>query len=386
MEVIYQKREKLRNENRTFRFLIDIREFNKLEISQYLNISIPTVTKIVDKFLKDKLIVEIGAEEGRLGRKATKYRFNPDAYFSIGIKIEKDYISMVLTNLDGTILKRTTVHDEFSNEENFVFFIINELKKFLWEFDKKKLIKGIGIVVPGVVNPEEKQIKIGEHFTIFSKSLKEIEEEFDLPIYLENEANAGAIGEYLLNSHESADVKNMLFLSIDTEIGSGVIIDKALYRGGNENKAGEIGHIPVVFDGRECSCGRKGCLDQYCSNLALVKEFRESFNYNFEEYDEIFQSKYIDTPKGKKIIDDYVKYLATGIIPCLFLLNPEKIVIGGKICNYKEYFEAPLKELIFSKNKLYNNPDILEFSSLADTASLLGASFLPLSDLYKIDK
>ena len=52
MEVIYQKREKMRNENRTFRFLIDIREFNKLEISQYLNISIPTVTKIVDKFLK----------------------------------------------------------------------------------------------------------------------------------------------------------------------------------------------------------------------------------------------------------------------------------------------------------------------------------------------
>lgn len=62
MEVIYQKREKMRNENRTFRFLIDIREFNKLEISQYLNISIPTVTKIVDKFLKDKLIIEIGTE------------------------------------------------------------------------------------------------------------------------------------------------------------------------------------------------------------------------------------------------------------------------------------------------------------------------------------
>ena len=381
MEVIYQKREKLKNENRTFRFLIDIREFNKLEISQYLNISIPTVTKIVDKFLKDKLIVEIGAEEGKLGRKATKYRFNPDAYFSIGIKIEKDYLSIVLTNLDGTILKRTTVHDEFSNEENFIFFVINELKKFLWEFDKKKLIKGIGIVMPGVVNPENKEIKIGDHFTIFSESLKEIEEEFDLPIYLENEANAGAIGEYLLNSHESADVKNMLFLSIDTEIGSGIIIDKALYRGGNENKAGEIGEIPIIIDGKEY-----GVLDQYCSNLALVEEFKKTFNYNFEEYDEIFQSRYIDTPEGKSIIDKYIKYLATGIIPCLFLLNPEKIVIGGKICNYKKYFEAQLKELIFKNNKLYENPNILEFSSLADTASLLGASFLPLSDLYKIDK
>ena len=170
MEVIYQKREKIRNENRTFRFLVDIREFNKLEISQYLNISIPTVTKIVDKFLKDKLILEIGTEQGKLGRKATRYRFNPDAYFSIGIKIEKDYLAMVLTNLDGTILKRVTVHEEFVNEENFVFLIINELKKFLWEFDKKSSLKGIGIVLPGIVDSANDKIKIGGNFTLSPES------------------------------------------------------------------------------------------------------------------------------------------------------------------------------------------------------------------------
>lgn len=386
MEVIYQKREKMRNENRTFRFLIDIREFNKLEISQYLNISIPTVTKIVDKFLKDKLIIEIGTEQGKLGRKATRYRFNPDAYFSIGIKIEKDYLSMILTNLDGTILKRTTIHEEFGNEENFIFLIINELKKFLWEFDKKSSLKGIGIVLPGVVDPAKPFIKLGNSFAISTESLKEIEEEFEIPIYLGNEANAGALGEYLMNSHELADVKNMLFLSIDTEIGSGIIIDKVLYRGGKESKAGEIGHITVVPDGRECSCGFKGCLDQYCSNIALVKDFRDTFNYNFEEYDEIFQSEYIDTPKGKEIIGNYVKYLARGILPALLLLNPDKIVIGGKICNYKEYFEEPLKELLFKNNSFYDNPDILEFSTLADTAPLLGAAFLPLRSLYRTEK
>lgn len=386
MEVIYQKREKIRNENRTFRFLVDIREFNKLEISQYLNISIPTVTKIVDKFLKDKLILEIGTEQGKLGRKATRYRFNPDAYFSIGIKIEKDYLAMVLTNLDGTILKRVTVHEEFVNEENFVFLIINELKKFLWEFDKKSSLKGIGIVLPGIVDSANDKIKIGGNFTLSPESLKEIEEEFDLPIYLENEANAGAIGEYLMNSHELSDVKNMIFLSIDTEIGSGIIIDKVLYRGGNGNKAGEIGHITVIPNGRECTCGFRGCLDQYCSNLALVREFKEKFKYNFEEYDEIFQSDYIDTPEGKDIIKEYVKNLATGILPALLLLNPEKIVIGGKICNYKEYFEEPLKEILFKNNSFYDNSDILEFSTLADTASLLGAAFLPLSDLYRVEK
>ena len=293
---------------------------------------------------------------------------------------------MVLTNLDGTILKRTTVHEEFVNEENFVFLLINELKKFLWEFDKKSSLKGIGIVLPGIVDPANSLIKIGGSFSISTESLKEIEEEFELPIYLENEANAGAIGEYLMNSHELAEVKNMLFLSIDTEIGSGIIVDKVLYRGGKENKAGEIGHITVVPDGRECSCGFKGCLDQYCSNIALVRDFKEAFNYNFEEYDEIFQSEYIDTPKGREIIENYVKYLSRGILPALLLLNPEKIIIGGKICNYKEYFEEPLKELVFKNNSFYDNSNILEFSTLADTASLLGAAFLPLSNLYRTEK
>ena len=72
MEIIYQKREKLRNENRTFRFLVEVREFSKLEISQYLNISIPTVTKILERFLTSKLIYETGTNNGKLGRKAVK--------------------------------------------------------------------------------------------------------------------------------------------------------------------------------------------------------------------------------------------------------------------------------------------------------------------------
>ena len=179
MEIIYQKREKLRNENRTFRFLAEVREFSKLEISQYLNISIPTVTKILERFLTSKLIYETGTNSGKLGRKAVKYQFNPNAYFSIGIKVEMNHISMVLINLDGKILKQTVVKEEFINSENFVFLVINELKKFLWEFDKKEFIKGIGIVLPGVVDPENNMIKLGGSFTLLNQDMKEIEEEFD---------------------------------------------------------------------------------------------------------------------------------------------------------------------------------------------------------------
>lgn len=383
MEVIYQKREKLRNENRTFRFLVDINEFTKLEISQYLNMSIPTISKILDKFLKNKLILEVGTENGKLGRKAVRYKFNPDAYFSIGIKIEKDYISMILMNLAGNIVKKSVVQEKFINEENFIFLITNELKKFLWEFDRKELLKGIGIVMPGIVDPSSPLIKIGGNFSLFNESMEEIEEEFNLPIYLDNEANAGAVGEYLTGNYEAEDIKNMLYLSIDTGIGSGIIIDKLIYRGGKGNKAGEIGHIPIVPKGRECVCGSRGCLEQYCSNTALIKYFEEAFDCKIAKYEDIFQEKFVNDPKGQEILKEYAENLAVGLKSAMLMLNPDKIIIGGKISDYSEYFEENLKEALFNDEIFYRDSNILEFSKLSDTAPLLGAAFSSFRDLYR---
>ena len=326
MEIIYQKREKLRNENRTFKFLVEVREFSKLEISQYLNISIPTVTKILERFLTNKLIYETGTNNGKLGRKAVKYQFNPNAYFSIGIKVEMNHISMVLINLDGKILKQTVVKEEFINSENFVFLVINELKKFLWEFDKKEFIKGIGIVLPGIVDPENNMIKLGGNFTLLNQDMKEIEEEFNLPIFLENEANAGAIGEYIVNHSELQTKKNILFVSIDTGIGSGIIVEDQLYRG-KGNKSGEIGHIPIIPNGNKCVCGSEGCFEQYCSNLALMKEFEKEFQCEIKDYEDIFQEKFLGNERGKKIIERYTWILALGIKTALMMLNSDKIYV-----------------------------------------------------------
>ena len=382
MEIIYQKREKLRNENRTFRFLVEVREFSKLEISQYLNISIPTVSKILDRFLMSKLIYETGTNNGKLGRKAIKYQFNPNAYFSIGIKVEMNYISIVLINLDGKILKQTLVKEEFISSENFVFLVINELKKFLWEFDKKEFIKGIGIVLPGVVNPENNMIKLGGNFTLLNQDIKEIGNEFNLPIFLENEANAGAIGEYIVNHSGLHTKRNILFISIDAGIGAGIIVEDQLYRG-KGNKSGEIGHIPIIPNGDKCVCGGEGCLEEYCSNQALIKEFEKEFQCEIKEYDDIFQKKFAETERGKKIIERYTWLLALGIKTALMMLNSDKIIIGGKISDYKEHFEPLLKEIIFSNNIFNNDSEILEFSSLSDNANLLGAAFIPLGEFYK---
>lgn len=373
MEVIYQKREKLRNENRTFKFLADIKEFNKLEISRYLNMSIPTVTKILDKFLKNKLILEIGTENGKLGRKAIRYKFNPDAYFSIGIKIEKDYISIVLTNLVGTILKKVVVYDKFTNEENLVFLIINELKKFLWEFDKKELIKGIGIAMPNIV--ELFDSKIDNNFAVFKENLSEIEEEFNLPIYLHNEANAGAVGEYIMENYEAEDIKNLVFISIETGIDAGIIIDKFLYRGSKGSKTGEIGHISILPKGKDY----EGHLKDHCSNIALIKEFENAFECKIAKYEDIFQDKFINNSKGKNILEAYAENLAAGLKSILLILNPDKIVIGGKISEYKEHFEEKLKEVLFNDEE----SELLKFSKLIDTAPLLGAAFSSFKNLYR---
>ena len=127
--------------------------------------------------------------------------------------------------------------------------------------------------------------------------MKAIKDSFELPIYLINEANAGAIGEFFLN--KTLNSQNIAFISIDSGIGAGIVLDENLYKG-HSSKAGEFGHFTVENHGRKCNCGNSGCLEMYCSNRALIKEFQEKFNLSNLSFVEIFSKGLADTEKRKK--------------------------------------------------------------------------------------
>lgn len=374
-DLIYQKKEKIRNINRVYWFISQNKFFTKKEISDSLGISFPTVTKIINLLAEKKIIIEKGYSDSNTKRKAILYEYNPNSFYSIGIKLEVSSLSFILINLNGDEIKKTVIIKDFFNDENFVFYIIEELKSFLKGFQFKELITGIGISVSGIVDNKDKILKIGTNFHLFEKDMNAIKDSFELPIYLINEANAGAIGEFFLNKTLSS--QNIAFISIDSGVGAGIVLDENLYKG-HSSKAGEFGHFTVENNGRKCNCGNSGCLEMYCSNRALIKEFQEKFNLSNLSFVEIFSKGLADTENGKEILERYTDYLAAGIRNILFLLDLDKVIIGGLIANYSKYIEKNLKKKVFN-NIFFKDETILEFSKHGDFSNLIGAAFLPLT-------
>lgn len=377
-DLIYQKKEKIRNINRVYWFISQNKFFTKKEISDSLGISFPTVTKIINLLAEKKIIIEKGYSDSNTKRKAILYEYNPNSFYSIGIKLEVSSLSFILINLNGDEIKKTVIIKDFFNDENFVFYIIEELKSFLKGFQFKELITGIGISVSGIVDNKDKILKIGTNFHLFEKDMNAIKDSFELPIYLINEANAGAIGEFFLNKTLSS--QNIVFISIDSGVGAGIVLDENLYKG-HSSKAGEFGHFTVENNGRKCNCGNSGCLEMYCSNRALIKEFQEKFNLSNLSFVEIFSKGLADTENGKEILERYTDYLAAGIRNILFLLDLDKVIIGGLIANYNKYIEKNLKKKVFN-NIFFKDETILEFSKHGDFSNLIGAAFLPFNNLF----
>ncbi|WP_308008242.1 ROK family protein [uncultured Fusobacterium sp.] len=377
-DVIYQKKEKMKNINRVYQFISQNKFFTKKEIADSLDISFPTVAKIINLLLDKKIVIDKGYSDNNIKRKASLYEYNPNSFYSIGIKIELSSVSFILINLNGDEIKKTVIIKNFFNDENFVFYIMEELKLFLKNFPYQNLITGIGISLSGIVDNKSKILKIGTNFNLFEKNMEIIENTFSLPIYLINEANAGAVGEFFLN--RTLKEQNIVFISIDSGVGAGIVIDGNLYKG-HSSKAGEFGHFTVENHGKKCNCGNEGCLEMYCSNRALIKAFEEEFNLSNLSFIEIFSKNLADTENGRRILEKYTDYLASGIRNLLFLLDLDRVIIGGLISNYSHYIKDPLEKKVFN-NIFLEDKSILEFSKYGDFSNLIGAAFLPFNDLF----
>ncbi|MFK4784376.1 ROK family protein [Fusobacterium sp. MFO224] len=381
--LIYQKKEKFKNINRAYSYIAKNNIFTKKELSTSLNVSFPTATKIINILLEKGIILDSGFSSENIKRKALLYKYNPNSFYSIGIKVELHSISFILINLSGIEIKKTVIIKEFFNDNNFVQYISEQLKIFLLNFEYMDKIIGIGISLSGIVNNKKKIFEIGTNFNIFAKNFDILEKAFKLPVYLINEANAGALGEFFLKEPDSHN--NLAFISIESGIGAGIMLNGNMYLG-STSKAGEFGHFTVEIDGRACNCGNHGCLETYCSNEALVKTFEKEFDLKNLSFIEIFSKKLYETKKGKEIFDKYTTYLASSIRSLLFILDLDKIIIGGLISNYSFVIEDELKRKIFN-NIFFKDKNILEFSSYGDFSNLIGAAFLPVNHfLEKLEK
>lgn len=359
------------------------REATKQEIAKELEISIPTVTTNVNALIEEGILEEAGVAESTGGRKPVIVRFLPNSRYSFGVDFSLTSVRIALTNLDSDIICETTFKMEgFSNMNE----VIRKIERLIKDILKEKNIPiekvlGIGFSLPGTVNEEAMLLEMAPNLKIKNISFKAFDEILEFPVYIENEANAAALAELSLGI--AKQMRNLVYVSITKGIGTGIVIQDYLYKGKNK-RAGEFGHMTVVADGKQCNCGKKGCWELYASDRALIEEYNKRTNKSTTSLQDIFEALRNDDANAKAVWEEYLNYLAVGIQNIILILDPHYIVIGGEISQYEEILEH-LKEKVFIKNNFYNENDIkIMTSTLKGNASILGASLLPLQDLFFI--
>jgi len=310
--------------------------------------------------------------------------------YYIGIDLGGTNIAAAVVDENGKILFKKSIP---TLAERHYSEIINDMAKLCEEVVQginKDLsdIKSIGIGSPGNIDSEKGIFIYANNFNFDNVNVrKEFKKFFDIPVFIDNDANCAALGESI--SGACKGFRNSVMLTLGTGIGGGIIIDGKIYNG-SFSCGGEIGHMVIERCGRECSCGRYGCFESYCSTAALTRRLKEAVKN--DEDSEMFKYVKGDIEKidtkilfafykkedylAVDIIDEYAEYLAEGITNVINIFQPEAVVIGGGISAQGNTLLRPVISLV--KRDVYGGvlkTKILT-AALGNDAGIIGAAML----------
>ena len=250
-------------------------------------------------------------------------------------------------------------------------------------------IEWIGVGTPGIANSETGIIEYSNNLGFKNTPMvKYIQETIDKPVFIENDANAAAYGEFVAGAAKGA--KNAVCITLGTGVGGGIIIDGRIYSGSNFAGA-EIGHTVIEVDGAQCSCGRKGCFEAYSSATGLIRMTKEAIAehpdcimaQSEKEKGKVTARTSFDCMRAgdkyaKAVVDKYIKYLAAGITNTINIFQPDILCIGGGVCNEGDPLLLPMKELVAKEVYTRNSPKNTEIviAKLGNDAGIIGAAFL----------
>lgn len=296
-----------------------------------------------------------------------------------GIDLGGTNIAAGLVDENGKLIRKKSIPlgDGRKNADEAVRKMAELVRELSSE--EKVTPERVGIGSPGIVNPLTGTIETASNIAFKNYPLaSKMEKELGLPVKLVNDANAAAFGESI--SGAAAGRANTVMITLGTGVGGGIVIDGKIYTGTNFG-AGEIGHMVIVRNGRQCGCGRKGCFEQYASATGLILTCREKA----EKYPASLLAKEKEITgrtafelmrKGdeasKEAVEEYIDCLATGIENIINLFSPDAVIVGGGVSNEGDPLFVPLRERV--TGCLFADKTEIVHAALGSDAGIIGAA------------
>lgn len=313
--------------------------------------------------------------------------------YRVGIDLGGTNIVFGIVTDEGEILRKTSVPAEADKHtgDELVEIMAQGVKSIIEESGMPvSELRSIGIGTPGISNSKKGMLiytvnlpfKNTDFKTTFSKY-------FDVPLYLNNDANCAALGELVAGGAKGHD--SCVLITLGTGVGGGIVVDGKILNGFN-NAAGELGHMVTQKGGELCNCGRRGCFERYASATAIINATKLAAKFHPEsiinklcdgDYSKINAKTAFDAARendiiGKEVVETYIRDLGEGVINFINIFQPEVLLIGGGVSNEGENLLAPLREYVYKytyANEYIPQTQIVR-ATLKNDAGLIGAAML----------
>lgn len=336
----------------------------KSELARRMNVSVPTITRIIDKLIAEGMVVEEGLGESTGGRRPSLVSLNLQENMIVSIDLNPESIYGVVANLEAQIISSFKL--PILHKENFsdIMFRAYKIMKTLLEQSviKEEQVLGIGLAISGMVDRKKNIIERSPHFHWKQMDVVgELSKHTKIPVVFDNISRAMAIGDFYFGIGKEYD--NFVVIKVGDGIGSGIIIDGQPFYGAH-GISGELGHTLTSSENHlKCVCGKEGCLETIASLRGLkmylttipeewslsslsISCHGDPENLTFKKLSEASEK---EDPLALRIVSQMTEHLGIAISNLIHLIDPEVVVFGGEILEGGELFLKPIRDIIHGR-------------------------------------
>jgi glucokinase-like ROK family protein len=364
----------------------------RTELMELTELSAPTISSLVNFLISAGFVEEKGSAASSGGRRPNLLHFNYDARHAVGVDMGATHVNVVCMNLAGQVKSHQSRRMDIVNLprqtlDNIIEMVHEVITESQVPMDE---ILGLGLTVPAPLNT----ITSGTFLTHYMPSWKgispiqELGKVFSMPLYLENDANAGALAEKWWGSARKCDT--IVFVKLGTGVGSGLIIGNEIYRGFS-GTAGEIGHTTIETMGRRCRCGNQGCMESYVGLPGILMDARLGLAEDASwvgSLDNLTVQQVIEAARRgnqfcQQLIQTAGRYLGIGLANLVNIMNPGMLVLGGELAEAGDFLVEPMVTSMLNRSIPFEkHMEKIVMSELGQDAVAIGAATLAIIEAF----
>lgn len=358
-------------------------ELSRADLARLSGLSRSTVSAIINPLLEARLLCVVGIGRSSGGRPPTVLRFSGDSFHLIGVEIGAAHVGAMIIDLRGSVKAwRSIEHPVEDNPESTMALVHQQIEEIVASAGVPRAsVMGIGIAVPCPVHPDRPNELSSQILPRWRnvRLLDALTARHGWPVFIDNDANMGAIGERWWGSGRNCDT--FTYIKVATGVGAGLVIDGDIYRGPN-GIAGEIGHTAIDSSGPLCRCGLNGCLETMIGTrslesqaAALLKGRPDPELGETPDIAQLADAARLGHPLATEVIARGGEYLGVAIANLVNLINPTQVILGGRLASAGDALLIPLRRALQRRAMWSSVLEVdVKVSALGDHAIALGAA------------